>query len=72
MGRASPLPYIFDLLWDIKTREKLVEALKHEGIETVVEMREAMLAHGVKLTDEERLEIEEWHAYLAASREFGM
>jgi hypothetical protein len=34
------LPYSFDLIWGIKTRDKLVEALKHEDKETFVEINE--------------------------------
>jgi hypothetical protein len=58
------LPYSFDLIWGIKTRDKLVEALKHEDKETFVEINETMDKHGIALTELESSEIESWRRYV--------
>ena len=71
MTDNDTLPYSFDLIWGIKTRDKLVEALKHEDADAVTEIHETMDKHGIALTEQETSEIESWRQYVQDCAKYG-
>lgn len=73
MVRHEPeLPYIFDLVWDIKSRNKLIEALKHSESDTIADLYSAMADHEIVLTFEEKADIDDWRQYISNCKTHGM
>jgi hypothetical protein len=59
-ARDPRLPPAFDLCWDVKHRSELVRLLAQDGDEKA--LHEAMVSHGIVLTEEEMSHLEEIRA----------
>jgi hypothetical protein len=72
-ARDPRLPYVFDLIWDVKTRSALVSLLVDKNLDNEEkEIWEIMLKQGITLTSDEQTTLDKGRAARRTRTPFGM